>query len=524
MLKANRAERTLSGLVLPFNEEGRTNHGKVKAHKGTLKLAPIVTMNTQHDGVNVGLAASMTEEDDGWHGVFNIAEGPEGDKLLAEYEADERRGLSVEIPDVVTRAGDVIAGTISSVAAVVKGAFPSALMAADAGDLPEDLPDWYQPSESTNTSTEEMVIDGVTYVRKSTNVSTTTVTRKDGEPKPEENEEMTTDAPPQIDAGLLAAFAAAVRNGKPEEKTKGITPRQAFKAIANGKKTNTLEAALVNIVHDDGDNDGDGLGEIASAPGWLGEVYNEAAYVRRYIPLLTQGTLTSYRELGFRWSTKPTVAPYTGNKTAVPSTGMTAEPVPYGTKRWANAADLDRRFVDFGDQDVVQAFIEANIESYREVTDIDALALTIAAATPVETGAAVPDINPALTRIVDGVLALIANNKRPTSAVVGMADFRSLLLTPKDQIAEFLSQSMGVESGSVLGFQIVPSSNEDVQDGALVIDKATVRYKEFGGGSPVRVEAEHIADGGKDLGIFGYTSHQVLSEEGIVLVKDAVAP
>lgn len=508
MLTANLETRTIEGKVLPFGEVGRTSLGAVLASAATrLAFGEPITLNREHDGETFTVGRSTRHEvrEDGVYATFTVDEGPHGDVVLLEA-ADSRRGLSVEIPDAVIRAGKLLAGTIKAVGAVIKPAFPSALMAADAGDLP--------PNTEVIEPPDQITVGDITYTRTA--------------PDTEENETMTqptVEAADNATVDMSAAFGDFLKNQN--SKPKPMTAAQAFKAIANGSKTGGKEgmlAALVNITHDDGDNDGDGLGEIAAPPAWLGEVYNEAAYVRRFIPLLTTGTLTSYRELGFRWSTKPTVAPYTGNKAEVPSTGMTAEPVPFGTKRWANAADLDRRFVDFGDQAVVRAFVEANIESYREVTDLDALQLTIDAATPVETGDPVTGINEALVRIVDGVLALIANNKRPTSAVVGMADFRSLLLTPKDQIAEFLSQSMGAESGSVLGFQIVPSANADVQDAALVLDKSTVRYKEFGGGSPVRVEAEHLSHGGRDLGIFGYTSHQVLSEDGIVLVADPVVP
>ena len=505
MLTANLETRTIEGKVLPFGEVGNTNLGAVLASAATrLAFGEPITLNREHDGetFTVGRATLHEVRDDGVYAAFTVDEGPHGDVVLLEA-AENRKGLSVEIPDAVIRAGKLLAGTIKAVGAVIRPAFPSALMAADAGDLPPDTEVIEIPDEIT--------VGDITYTRTA--------------PDTEENETMTqptVEAAENATVDMSAAFGDFLKNQN--SKPKPMTAAQAFKAIANGHKSGSLEAALVNVVHDDGDNDGNGLGEISAAPAWLGEVYQNAAYVRRFIPLLTGGTLTSYRELGFEWSTKPTVAPYTGNKAEVPSTGMSATPKPYGTQRWANAADLDRRFIDFGDSDVVRAFVEANIESYREVTDLDALQRTIDAATPVETGDPVTGINAALVRIVDGVLALIANNKRPTSAVVGMADFRSLLLTPKDQIAEFLSQSMGAESGSVLGFQIVPSANADVQDAALVVDKSTVRYKEFGGGSPVRVEAEHIANGGRDIGVFGYTSHQVLNADGIVLVADPIVP
>lgn len=522
MLIANEADRTLSGLVLPFNEIGRTNVGKVKAHKGTLQVAPIVTLNTQHDGVHVGLSASMVEEDDGWHGVMNVAPGPQGDALLAEYKDGKRNAWSVEIPDVVTRAGDILAGTITAVAACVKGAFPSALMAADVGDLPEDLPDWYRPTESSNESTEEMVIDGVTYVRKTTNTSKTTVTQKGDQASTEEEGDMPTDdnSTPTVDTqGLVAAFREAMSQQK-DEGPKRLSPRQAFKAIASEHVRNggNLEAALATVNHDDGDDDGDGVGEISAPQGWLGEVWKQIPYVRRFAPLLAHGNLTHYRELGFRVVTKPAVAAYAGNNAEVPTGGMTVEPAPYVVDRLAHGADIDRRYRDFNDSEVIAAFVEAQVQSYEEV--IDGLSEDfIASQADVETaGSFKADVAPGLVGMVDGLLALIGDRYRPTGAVMGVDLYRDVLLTPRDQILALLNMAFGLEDGQLSGFRIVPSAKPAYAGKVAVLDNSTLRLKELPGATPVRVEAEKPSNGAQTLAVFGYYSLQNLKDGGARIV------
>jgi hypothetical protein len=527
MLIANKANRTLSGLALPFGEFGRTNMGKVKAHKGTLKLAPVVTINSQHDRVSLGLAASMVEEEDGWHGVFNIAEGPEGDQLLAEYEADQRRGLSVEIPDAVTRAGDLLAGTITAVSAVIRGAFPSALMAADAGELPDDLPDWFMPSEASSENTEEIVVNGVTYVRTTTTTNKTTVTPKGGA-APQEAGDMgnENETPTPIDAALVGSLVAAL-GGTPAATTRpAMTADEAFRAMAaKHRTTGSLEAALAVVPHDDGDNDGDGPGEISAPQGWLGQVWQEQPYVRRFAPLLTQGILTHYRELGFRVVTEPTVAAYAGNGAEVPSGGMTVAPMPYVVSRLAHGADIDRRYQDFNDSDLLAAFVAAQVKSYEVV--IDGLAEDfIAAQADVEAaGDFIAGISPGVTGIVDGALALIADRFRPTSAVMGADLYRSVLLTPKDDIAEYLTQAFGLEEGNLSGFRIVPSAKPAYAGKVVVMDSSTLRLKELGGGAPVRVEAEKPSNGVQTLAVFGYYSLQNLEDGGARIVTPlTVAP
>jgi hypothetical protein len=481
---ANRDERTISGLVIPYGEVGYTNVGAIKASKGVLTIPEDVStvhLNLEHSDTRpVGKAVRLEETDAGIEGTFRIANTTAGNDLLAEVEEGLRTGFSVEFHDHVIRAGEVLKGMLSGVAAVVNPAFNSArVMASDHGELPTE--DEAENEDTTGEAVEE-----------------------------EKAEEM---------GNENIAPAGGAENTKVEASE--MNANQAFKAIAKGFETNRVEAALANVVHDDGDNDGDGLGEFAAAPAWLGEVYRAAAYRRKYVTLLTQGALTSYRETGFRWTSKPTVAPYTGNKAEVPSNGISAEPVMFGTQRWAHAADLDRRFIDFGDQEVVRAFTEAQVESYLKVTDADALQRTIDAATAVEAGEVPSGLNAALVRIIDGALALVAQDLTPTGAVVGIEDYRTMLLTPKDQIAEFLSQSMGFQEGGLEGFRIVPSANTDLATATLVLDKSTVKYKEFGGGAPVRVQAQHLSNGGVDYAVFGYTSHQVLESDGIVLVSDA---
>lgn len=526
MLIANKAERTISGMVLPFNEIGRTNMGKVKARKGTLLTAPIVTLNTQHDHIGIGLHASLTEEDDGWHGAFNVNDGPAGDTLLAEVEAGKRNMFSVEIPDIVIRAGEMVAGTIAAVAAVDAGAFPSALMAADFGDLPESLPDWYMPSESSSENTEEIVVDGVTYVRTTTSTNKTTVTPK-GDPAPQKEEGDMTDengTTEPLAPGLQAALAQFAQGLTQDKGPAKVTAKQAFKAIASKhRESGSLEAALTMVTHDDGDDDGDGTGEISAPQGWLGEVWKEQPYRRRFAPLISQGVLTNWREVGFRIVARPTVADYAGNGAEVPTGGMTVEPASWVVDRLAHGADIDRRYVDFNDSDILEAFVAAQVQSYEEVID-GKVEDFIAAQADVETaGTFVDRIAPGVVGVVDGALALIADKYQPTSAIMGADLFRSVLLTPKDDVTAYLTEAMGLEEGSLQGFRIVPSAKPAYAGKVAVFDKSTLRVKELGGAAPVRVTAEKPANGAQTLAVFGYYSLQNLKDGGARIVTPLTA-
>ncbi len=524
LLTASAADRTLSYLLLPYGEEGRTNKGRVKASAGTITLPDRLVANLEHDATRpVATSTHLEETDRGLEATFDVLNTTAGNDLLAEAAAGVRTGISVELDPVAIRAGAIVSAELVGAGFVTTPAFPSAqLVAADAGELPPGMP---EDEESSTTTEETVTIDGVEYVRKTTSTYKTETTRVDNDGADNE-EDPTVDPNTSTATAPVGGLAASRAGAGPAAKTKSVptTLEEATQLLASSFRTGGhagLVAALTDITHDDGDNDGDGLGEITANVEWLGNVFEEAPYERLYIPLIQHGTLTSYAARGFRFATRPVVAKYTGNKADVPSTGMTAEPVNYGMQRWANAADIDRRYVDFSDSEVLAAFIRANVESYKEVTDVETL-LDIIAAGDAVTGGDVPaGIDPGVAAIADGALELIADGLRPTAAIVGLDIYRTMLLTPKDKISEFLSESFGLERGQQLGFRVVPSAHEDAQGLATVLDGRTLQLKEFGGGSPVRVQAENIANGGVDVGIFGYTSFRVLREGGVKIVTPA---
>lgn len=518
VLRASVDDRTVAYKILPYGVPGGTSKGRVTASKGCLTLPEdpsTLQLNDRHIGDRI-LASGQTLawEDDALVASFHVNDGPAGDDLLDEVARatsgenvtgiELRASASVEVTNPVIRGGKLLGGLLSAVGAVVRPAFAgSTLLASDVGELP-------QAETTTN-----VVIDGVEYVLQ-----------EDGSYIPKTDPE----APSVADAALaaetendmgntLTASAAAAAGVIPTAKDKkgpasiGQFSRALANAFATGGEAK-MYAALTDIVHDDGDNDGDGLGELASPSGWLGNVFENAPYERQFIPLLAQGQLTSYRENGFRWGTTPTVAAYTGNKAAVPSTGLTATPVNYGTQRWANAADIDRRYVDFGDSDVIQSFIEFNVDSYKEVTDLDTAAKIFANASA-GTWAAVAGVNPAISGLVKLTLQLLAARFKPSFAIVGLDVYEPLLYLKKDDVSAFLTESFGLQGGVFDNFTILPTSIAAYQNQVVVGDGRTMRYKELGG-TPVRVEAEHIANGGRDIGVFGYSSFQLLKPGGVL--------
>lgn len=521
LLAADADARRLRYLLLPYGEEGRTNLGRVTASRGAVTIPDRVSLNIEHDRTRpVGWAdrADFVETVRGLEASFTIAPTTAGDDLLTEARSGLRAGASVELEPVVIRAGAIVSGMLAGAGAVAASAFPSAqLVAADAGDLPDGMP---EDEDSRTTSEDHIVIDGVEYVRKTTSTYTTETTRADGEGDdneeegtvPENTQEGTT--PATAPAGGLAASRAAT-DGARALRAAGPTRSELVSLMASAHKAGGargLTAALADVVP------ANILG--IEQPQYVGQLWDGKAYTRKFVPLFNHADLTSYSITGWRWVTRPSVAAWAGNKTDVPSAAIETEPVTVSAERIAGAHDIDRKFRDFNDQEFFNAYLAAMTESYAQVSDITVLADAVAAATDVVPGTVPTDVPAALAYIVDGALSILAaTDTMPTFAIVQPALWRDLILTPKDHTVEYLNTAFGLEEGSTEGFRIIPSSQAPA-GGVLVGTRAAMTVHELGG-SPIRVEALDVSKGGIDNGLFGYLADNVHDSAGLASVVPA---
>lgn len=487
-LTASEDTRSVSGLLLPWNEEGNSNLGRFAIDPDAVAIPrdpSVVTLNIGHDREQpVGRATALSSTDAGIVATFAVADTDEGDTLLAEIAAGTRTKLSAEVRGVVLRAGRAIGGALFGAAAVERGAFPSAaLLAEDAGDTPEPSED--TPSEETTEADEEAENTEENVMTDATAPATLTAA-------PE--------ATPLTKAGLFAAIATGHRTGN-------ASSLREFERASDA----TMFAALKDITE---------AGNPAVAvPAFIGELWSGKAYERRYVPLFNSAELTSSKVRGWRWVVKPTVAKYSGNKTAVPSNQPSTEAVEFESYRIAGAHDIDRRFRDFGDQSFLNSYFAAMTESYAQVSDLSVLADIEAAATPLVPGAVPAGVAKGLAYIVDGALKVIDNvGFAPNFAVVSSALYREIALSPKDGTFEFLNASIGLEEGALSGFRILPSSHIEANT-VLVGNRSAATVHELGGGSPIRVEGLDVARGGIDPGVFGYLGTVVHDASGIVKVK-----
>lgn len=493
LLASESDDRTLTYLLLPYGEVGRTSAGRMTASAGSVTIPEdpsTVVLNVEHDRLRpVGKATSIVETERGLEASFRIAHTRAGDDVLEEAREGLRAFASVEVDNIVVRAGRLVAGLLSAAAAVVNPAFPSAAMtASDAGDLPAEDEPTPDDSETSEDDTQADEAD----TEKEADVADSTTT-------------MAASAP----AGGLAAKRTTTA-------TQAVGKRDLFTMLASAHRsggTKAMTAALSDIVP------GDILG--IEQPAYVGELWSGKAYQRQIVPLFNHADLTSFEVRGWRWVTKPVVAPYAGNKTAVPSNSVETAPVTIEAERIAGAHDIDRKFRDFNDTEFFAAYYAAMTESYALVSDAQVLADVLAAATVVTRGSVPAGAPAGLVSVVDGALSVLTKTKTlPTFALVAPAVWRDILLTPKDKTLEYLSSGLGLESGDLSGFRLQPDASLAAGQ-VLVGAKSAVTVHELGGDSPIRVEALDIANGGVDAGVFGYYAVNVHDADGLALVTAA---
>lgn len=549
-LQASADTREISGVLVPFGVQGNTNLGKFTVEAGALTLPKdpsVVTLNVQHDHESpVGRATLLAEKADGIHATFRFADTEDGDQALNDFRSGSRTNLSVEAKGIVLRAGKALAGRIFGAAVVQAGAFPGAtLLAADAGEMPEDV-EPITPDEQDALTTEETSVDEAgnavkTVTTKKTEtgadgtVTETTTTTTVAVTPPEQPEENPTeegaDMPNAVVPGTLAAAA-------PAEK-KGLTKHQAFALMAAkgsgtlrdqtllasltdamGTPEHSLFAAL-NDVKFDGTG---GLTNNIALPQWIGEIWDGQEYRQKFVPLFAHADLSSLKFRGYKWNVKPKGGSWAGNKSEVPSNAPSLKPVEGTAERFAGAHDIAREFQDlraFGDFSFFESYYKAMAESYAEWVDEEiVLAEVLAGATAIEAdNPAGLTIGAGLSAIIDGASEVISANATPSFALVETSLWKSIAKIPSDSTLGYLNASLRLtgEEGQLDSFVIQPTDKLAAGQ-VLVGAREAVTVFELPG-APVRVDALDVAHGGIDAGLYGYAGAMVNKADALQLVS-----
>lgn len=506
-VQADRARRTLIGTVYRYGEVGQTSAGPL-AVAASMPPPPIgLPLTEEHDRSVVRGAVSLIDDNDERLRVaVRVADGEPGDRALAEAIDRTRAGFSFDIEDAEVVDGVIVSGRWEALGQVGDPAFNSARI--------DQIAAAATTTEGTTMLTDQQRAR-LAELQSRTDLTPEEIAERDallvlsGETPEATAEEATAEEAPAAEAQPVAASVPAVPTGLPRPATR-TRPRQgtALDQFVNGVTAalrpggggvNAITAAFTDVTQ---------TGNASTeAPAWSGELWSGLQYEPVFTPLLNSGTLTSWEGKGWRWVQKPVMADYAGDKAAVPSGPVTTEEGGYTAARMACGHDIDRKFYDFpGGADFLRGYAEAAREDWAFKLDgkVEAYIIAQAVASGVAPGAG--GILARLARLVRHVQR--ARLGRSPFLLLNDNDYDRLFDVTQDDLPAFMDL-VGLKPES-----IVPSTNVP-EDTAIAGAKqaATVRTLP---GSPIRVDAQHLANGGVDSAFFGYWAIEEHHTSGIL--------
>lgn len=547
---------TITGLLLPYNEVGRTNVGRFQVEAGSVSIPSdpsVVGINLDHVRHSpVGRTVRLTEKPEGVFASIKFADTEEGRAAYADAisPTGKRKKLSAEFGPAHIKAGKLVPGhaNLWGGAVVEAGAFPSAMvLAADTPD--EEVPPAAEndPKEATEKFVSEVVgEDGKTY--KSTTTRTTrTEPDGDGGTKTTITEKTVLEEPDASAPAETEEAAVPVPNTLATAQTEArpIDLANVFASIAAVKADPTNETA-VQVLAALKDLKTTGTGQLPTGgstiqPNWVGDISAGITYVREYIQLMKLGTnISAGGKKGFKIRRGTAASPvehfegeWAGDKTEINSYGGFSTPHGSTLSKFAIGNDIAREFYDLpGGIETVEAFLRLLVEDHAYWSDQKALAKIIeTAGTPIA-----PRVyptkyadTPALGMLIQGILAAKrrkADGRKdtPTFAIANEEAYESLLYTPKDLIPEFINFTASTDGTATADGVTVVQGETGIEDSPSVIvgAKYAIEFDELGNG-PLHIDALDIARGGIDKAVHGYLQTFVVRPEAIVKVGVADA-
>lgn len=307
---------------------------------------------------------------------------------------------------------------------------------------------------------------------------------------------------------------------------------------------------------------------------WSGELWSGLEYDPVFSDLLLADSLTNWEGKGWRFVNTPEMADYAGDKTAVPSGTVTTEDSTYTAARMAVGVDIDRKFYDFPNEGFVQGLFERVRESWEIKLDAKVRAFILAQGASVTRSVAVSTTNadatvtapagsitaddvgatitgtgiPAATTILSVTNATtfeLSANATATGAITASVEVQApTVMKGAGRIAQALKNTrVGRDPWIVMNDEDMFSLLDVTQDSLPAFldlwgikpenfrsSPDVTRGDIFGGvksaaklrtlpGSPIRVSAQHLANGGVDEAFFGYWAIEEHHPNGIVKVS-----
>ena len=500
------ADRSLAGVALPYGVPGRTSAGTVTIDAGAVTvpadLRRVKLFRDHGRQTPVGYTTAADDTAERLRMTFHAAATPDGDTALLEAAEGIRDCLSVELDDVVIRAGHVTAATLTAVALVPIPAFTGAdLAAADTPEVPPMNPAPAAPAPAAPPAAPPAQPPAQPAPPAQPPAQPPAAPPVPAQPAPNQQGGQLQASLNPIGGALTAAppvptFAAAVArirdnlNGAPD-------PDAA-----------TFTAALSDVVPA---NDAQGF----LRDQWLGEIWTPLAAQRHYIPAIGSAPLTGMRIYGWKWQTRPVVGPYAGSKAAIPSNPVKIVPAEANAYRLAGGWDVDRIFVDLGAPGFLEAMFQAATIDAANKTEAHVSATLLAGATDLGYVAT-------LTAAFGAIGAALSPYSLTPSFIALASDvWAAYSEMTTDEAPWWLvsSSSVNLSTGDgSIGGQSVFCDAALPAGTVLAGARQAATYYSAPSGSPLRVQAVNIPNGGIDIAVFLYAGEMINDDRGVVKV------
>ncbi|MFC4632118.1 hypothetical protein ACFO6V_28005 [Promicromonospora alba] len=509
LLAADTDSRTLKYLLLPYGKAGSTSAGLVQASEGAVtvpQIADLEPLNMEHDHTRpVGRFSSVTETPEGLVAEVTLSTTTAANDALLEAREGLRRGISVELRDVVIRAGRLVSAVLSGAGLVARPAFSDALLiASDQGveRVAVDTEDLPEISEASSVADEEEA------EAETSNEETEIETTMENEITPEAEETY-----------LAASAPVGLPFNKGNHNKPNLTANDVFKAVQDGN-AKELTAALAQT------NSAD-LTAPVGADTWLGEIWNKVERKDIVADLVTVKPLNSRKVKGYHITNVDEfiATDWAMDGSEIASVEAEVDDDEATATRYGLALSVDRSFQDLGEEEFVESYSRkvANAVSKRRDAKVLNALTNLSASVTANPGAVPAGVDPTLVRIVDGILYLQDRDLAPAYVLLGATAFRNYSLISVDDRRAFLTESLGLDGGALDGVKIrrVPANHPTFGAETVIVATKTAVTLHEPAGTPLRVDATALSIGQLERAFFGYAA--ILVNEGEAVQINATA-
>lgn len=513
--------RTLGGDIVLFGVPGRTSAGLLKVRAGALRFPDDLTrvkLTKEHNrDESRGYLQAIEFLPDRIRAAAKVSDGPLGDAALGEALDKTRDGFSFDVVDAVIEGDEIVDALVIAIGQVGIPAYDDTRIDSIAASQ-TPAPPAHTPGEPMNEEqrarlkelleknartaeeeTEFQTLADIAIAEASTGAAATPPA------------EQAPAAPAPAVASVAASFGS-VPSGVPAGQQRAqVTERggalEAFyagivDAYSRNQPTLAISAALADVTYSQ-------HGNIIQQPAWSGELWSGVDLEPEWSDLFSTGDMLSLSGEGWRFTTKPEIKDYAGDKAAIPTTTIGTERVPWVGARMAVGNDFDRAFYDFPNLELIRSYVEFVRKDWRLKLDTKIKNYTLANATPLVGVAAQPTLLKAGAKLSRGLKRRKVG--KMSFLVANDDDFDTLMDITKNDVPAFL-ELYGVEPKDF-------RSSPDVPQGTVIGGVKQAAQVRTLPGSPIRADAQNIANGGIDTAFFGYWAIQEHHDAGIASVQ-----